>query len=243
MGEVAAAAKIPFVDLFEPSRYLMDETKGPNLTTNGIHLNEFGYWAISRIMFENLVEDESSASPKPWHLSIDAKTKTSNFHGVEISGIARLDSQLTFTVKEESGPTLPPPTDQELPPPLDHQRDTLSVVGLKSGDYTLSVDGQFVVTANHQAWAEGVPIDSSPTHKEAEAFREAVNDKNLQFTYSWKALNQVHIVGERRASPSGRALPAEVMRFNEITDQRDDELRGSLGFKTRQWRLVREDHE
>ena len=51
------------------------------------------------------------------------------------------------------------------------------------------------------------PIDQSPAHTEAEAFRMKVNDKNLQFTYSWKALNQVHIVGERKKSPAGAALP------------------------------------
>ena len=239
MGEVAEEASVPFVDLFEPSRYLMDEPQGPNLTTNGIHLNRFGYWVISRIMYHNLVTDDRDIGQQPWHVFIDAKAKTVEAHGVTVSGLANAESDLSFRVKEETGATLPPPTDQDLPPQLRHQRDTLMVVDLRPGTYTLTVDGERVVTASHGAWADGVAIDSSPAHKETEAFRETVNKKNQQFTYSWKALNQVHIVGERRSSPSGRALPAEVIEFKRIADQLDEDLRGAIEFKTRQWRLVR----
>ena len=64
-----------------------------------------------------------------------------------------------------------------------------------------------------------------------------MNDKNLQFTYSWKALNQVHIVGERRMSASGRALPAEVIEFNQLAKEREQELPSKLKSTTRKWRL------
>ena len=82
-------------------------------------------------------------------------------------------------------------------------------------------------------------IDSSPVHKAAEAYRVAVNDKNLQFTYSWKALNQVHIVGERKTSPSGKDLPKEVIEFNNLANQRDAALREGIELKTRKWRVTR----
>jgi hypothetical protein len=113
----------------------------------------------------------------------------------------------------------------------------MTVANLLPGSYTLTIDGITVVTATHDAWAEGIAIDCSPAHQHAEAFRKAVNDKNLQFNYSWKALNQVHIVGERKASPSGKALPAEVIEFKRIADQRDEQLRRAIQRKTRQWRL------
>jgi hypothetical protein len=51
-----------------------------------------------------------------------------------------------------------------------------------------------------------------------------VNDKNQQFVYGWKALNQVHIVGERKSSPSGQALPAEVIAFKRLADEQDEAL-------------------
>ena len=74
-----------------------------------------------------------------------------------------------------------------------------------------------LTTNGRKAW---LSIPHLPTEK-AEAFREAVNDKNLQFVYSWKALNQVHIVGRRRNSPSGQALPAEILEFKALADEKD----------------------
>ena len=112
------------------------------------------------------------------------------------------------------------------------------VKNLQPGKYVLLVDGERVSSANHDEWAEGVAIDSSPAHREGEAFREAVNDKNLQFIYSWKALNQVHIVGERRNSPSGRALPAEILEVKALANEKDAALEGGIELKTREWRLI-----
>ena len=84
------------------------------------------------------------------------------------------------------------------------------------------------------------PLDQSPAHRETEALRLKINDKNLQFTYSWKALNQVHIVGERKKSPAGAALPNEVIRFNELAILKDAELRETRPLKTRTWKLTRQ---
>tara|TARA_R110002049_G_scaffold72490_6_gene187386 strand:+ start:68923 stop:70176 length:1254 start_codon:yes stop_codon:yes gene_type:complete len=238
MLEVASQHSVPFIDLFEPSRYLMDESVGPSLTTNGIHLNPYGYWAISRTFFENLVADEGAASETPWHIFVDATSSTSESRGVELSDMTKVGAAIEFTVREVHGPTPAPPINATLPPPLQHQRDTLSVSNLPAGQYTLFVDGKSVVTADSEAWANGVPVDASPSHQHAESLRRAINDKNLQFTYSWKALNQVHIVGERRTSPSGRALPAEVIEFNRIADQRDQELRAHVQPQTRRWRIA-----
>ena len=93
---------------------------------------------------------------------------------------------------------------------------------------------------SHQRWAEGVPVDSSPAHLQLEDYRERVNDKNLQFTYSWKALNQVHIVGERKASPSGRSLPAEIIEFNELATGKEKKLGITIKPRTSEWILVPE---
>jgi len=114
----------------------------------------------------------------------------------------------------------------------------MTVKNLQPGKYVLMVDGERVASASHDEWAEGVAIDASPAHRDAESFRAAVNDKNQQFIYSWKALNQVHIVGERRNSPSGRELPAEVIEFKELTDKKDAALSQGIELKTREWRLI-----
>lgn len=239
MREVAAVANVPFVDLFETSRYLMKEPVGPRLTSNGIHLNPYGYWAISKSFCRQLLEPRLLASASPWRFSIDARTMTSKSEGGKITQLGAENEGLRFRVTETSNPHLPPPAAAQLPSQLSGERDMLIVLHLEPGRYRLTVDGQLVATADDDAWSRGVAIDASPAHKVAEKYRASVNDKNLQFTYGWKALNQVHIVGERKRSPSGRALPGEVIEFHNIAKERDAELRDGIKLKTRDWRLVR----
>jgi len=239
MNKVATEADVPFVDLFEESRYLMDERKGPKLTNNGIHLGPYGYWAISHSFYNQLIANGPFPDRQSWLLRVDAKTESNTARGVKISEITSNKSGLSFQVTEESAPTLPPPTNQPLPPQLQSVRDTLVIENLEPGDYRLVIDNQPVATASAQTWANGVAIDSSPAHKASEEYRADVNNKNLQFTYSWKALNQVHIVGERRKSPSGRSLPEEVIEFNRIANNLDEDLRKGMEPKKRHWRIYR----
>ena len=240
MGAVASQEKVPFVDLFTPMKYIMDEAGASRLTTNGIHLNSYGYWAASRFLFDRLVaEDGETVREQPWRIMIDAKEAKGSAQGVTLADIKATKTGVSLQVTETFGPTLTPPTSESLPPQLSEFRDRLVVENLEQGSYLLSIDGEPVASASSAEWELGVVIDSSPAHLEAEALRAAVNDKNRQFVYSWKAYNQVHIVGERRSSPSGRALPAEVIEFNEIAKQRARSIQGSLAPKTREWRLIR----
>ena len=50
MREEAAAAGVAFVDLFAPLRPLADDPELPDLTVNGIHLNDAGYRAASSLL-------------------------------------------------------------------------------------------------------------------------------------------------------------------------------------------------
>jgi hypothetical protein len=38
---------VSFVDLYHPTRQLMADSTAPKLTTNGIHLNAYGYWLLA----------------------------------------------------------------------------------------------------------------------------------------------------------------------------------------------------
>lgn len=234
MTKVAAAEQIPFVNLYDATFCLIDDDTAPRFTRNGINLNPYGYWAMSRTLADGLVPGET-----PWRLRVDAKTKAADGWGVNISSVEGDAGGLRFTVQEKNWPSLAPPTEGRVHDHLAGNRDTLLVEGLAPGDYLLTVDGEAVVKATHREWAAGVAIDASPAHTCAEAYRQAVNDKNLQFTYSWKALNQVHIVGERKKSRSGQALPAEVIEFDRLAQQREEALRAGIHLETREWRLIR----
>ena len=235
MQTVCLKEGIPFTDLYEPTIYLMEDKNAPKITENGIRLNEYGYWATSRTLADSLT------TPAPsWWINLDSKSGACEARGVSVGKVRTADKEISFQVLEKNGPSLPPPVSGTIHPSLQSARDRMIVNGLTPGEYLLQVDGQNVVSGNHEQWAIGLPIDQSPAHKEAEAFRMMVNDKNLQFTYSWKALNQVHIVGERKKSPAGAALPNEVIRFNELAILKDAQLREARPAKSREWKLIRQ---
>lgn len=238
MESVAAEEHLPFIDLFTPTLALSKDRQGIPLTTNGIHLNEYGYWAVAHILYDRLVGNENAFLNRSWEFAVDAKSGKTKANGLEISPIASTRSELNFTVLETTLPSLPAPVDTNASNRLSELRDTMKVTNLDPGSYSLVIDGEKVVSATHEEWARGLAIDRTPAHREAEAFRAAVNDKNLQFIYSWKALNQVHIVGERRHSPSGRALPAEIIEFKEISEQKEAALDRGAHPKSREWRLI-----
>ena len=103
----------------------------------------------------------------------------------------------------------------------------------------LLVDKRALIPRPETEVLVGVALDELPAHHEIEDYRKAVIDKNWQFFHRYKALNQVHIVGERKKSNSGRELPKELAEFDEIVEQRDAALQAGVPKpETRVWRLI-----
>ena len=233
MNETAANAGVPFIDLYGPTAELMKGKNTPKLTDNGINLNAYGYWCVSRALADALLP-----GAVPWVLSVDAKSGKSLGRGVRVSQAKFTTTAMAFTVQELTWPSLAAPVKGQVHPQLKRSLDQLSIKNLAPGNYRLLVDGKPVATASHIQWAAGLGLNSTPAHADLESYRKSIYDKNAHFVYSWKALNQVHIVGERRKSPSGRALPAEVIEFNKLTNQKDEALSSGTRLKSRQWKLV-----
>ncbi len=233
MSQVASDTGLPFVDLYQLTARLMEDYKAPKMTGNGVNLNEYGYWSVSRALADHLI-----SGPIPWRLEVDAGTSKFKSVGVKIRGLRGVGGGVRFEVTENTWPSLGAPTSGQVHDLLENQRDRLVVRNLAEGSYLLTIDGEAITTASHVAWSDGIPLTSTPAHRALEAYREAIYDKNINFVYSWKALNQVHIVGERRKSNSGRALPAEIIEFNNIAKAKDEALGKGIELKTREWRLT-----
>tara|TARA_A100001037_G_C15132919_1_gene629576 strand:- start:1014 stop:2237 length:1224 start_codon:yes stop_codon:yes gene_type:complete len=233
VNEVSLAAGLPYIDVNQITSELMEDASAPPLTGNGIHLNNYGYWALSRTLADALLP-----GPSPWRVTVDAANAIAFADGVAVSDLKTEGRGLRFTVTELTWPSLGAPLAGNLHRGVEGNQDRLKVTHLGAGDYQLTIDEQPIAIASATQWAEGIPILNSPTHQALETFRQAVHDKNLHFVYSWKALNQVHIVGERRRSPSGRALPGELMEFNRMAQQKDAALGRGIKLGTREWRLA-----
>ena len=98
------------------------------------------------------------------------------------------------------------------------------VNGLVPGEYLLQVDGQDVVSGNHEQWANGLPVDQSPAHKETGG--APVEDQrqeppvHLQLESSQPSAHR----GRAQEIARGAALPNEVIRFNELAILKDAEF-------------------
>jgi lysophospholipase L1-like esterase len=116
--------------------------------------------------------------------------------------------------------------------------DGLIARDLAPGYHALYLDDKRVTTATHEDWARGMALEL-PADPQVEKLRTAIVDKNAQFTFSWKALNQVHIVGERKKSNSGRALPEEVLAFNQLTLEHEAALQALIPeTRIHSWKLL-----
>ncbi len=223
MRRVSAELGIPFVDLFAPSKALMAQSDGSRLTSNGIHLSAYGYWAISQILVDELIPGN-----RPLHLVLDGGGQPIQAEGGRINQIDRTETGLSWNVEANAWPTLAPPEGSTVHASLRRFQDQIAIRSLPSGIHCLRFPGGQSITATDKQWSAGVIIDSTPRHRQLEAYRKSVNEKNLKYFHGWRALNQVHIVGERRKSPSGRALPAELIEWFRIAGEQDRDLSSIL---------------
>lgn len=231
--EIADMEDLPFVDLNEPTARWMADPEAPKLTSNGVHLNHYGYWCVSRKLADALLPGAS-----PWRLEVDAKSGQANGKGVRIHGILSSTQGLRFQVEELVWPSSGSPVKGDVHDDLEPTIDMLRVKNLEPGIHRLEIDGEPIAEARHDEWSDGVLLKGTPAHQALQAYRDTVNDKNLQFLYGWKALNQVHIVGERRSSTSGQALPAEQKAFDQLAQELETTLSRGIELKLREWRIV-----
>jgi putative heme-binding domain-containing protein len=204
MRKIAEANKLPFVDLFTPTLALMSERGASKLTFNGIHLTQYGYWAIAHVMAEQL-----GMSPPPWSMEKDAR------------GAPNLGESFNGD-SEPAGPfTPPPPPGASVHRSLARHLPRYRVTNLPPGRYTLLLNLVECVTATEKEWAAGLALTSTPTQQAAERLRAAIVDRNQQFFYRWRAVNGEYIYG-RRAEPFGVVnFPGEMKKLDEMVAERD----------------------
>ncbi|HYT91642.1 MAG TPA: GDSL-type esterase/lipase family protein, partial [Gemmataceae bacterium] len=202
MREIAAAEKIPFVDLYTPTLALMSEKGGDRLTINGIHLTAYGYWAVAHLTAQQL--------------------------GLK-APLMRLDAGNVAGAKEVRFPaanyrnwfSCPPPAGARVHPSLEHLQAWQKVANLPPGKYTLQIDGRACAVASADEWGKGVYVRVSPLHDAVERPRQAIIERDRQFFYRWRPTNTEYVYG-RRAEPFGVVnFPGEMKQLDDIIRRLD----------------------
>jgi len=207
ISDIASQRNLRFIDLFTPIKHLNNKV---GLTTDGIHLNEMGYYYLTSLISSGL-----DLPKRNWSIEINLSNGKVNTKGAEVS-ILKMDNDKTqFQVKDHYLPLPAPPLTQDLevrlpplgqnfnksvPPFIEKQvgdAHRIKITGLKKGCYSLMVDGAQAASASAKEWAQGVVIHDGTSFRQAMQLRYKILEKNKQFFHQYRPLNRTYLIGFR----------------------------------------------
>lgn len=238
MQTVAAEHQLPFVDLYSATRTLMDENPSQKLTHNGIHLNQYGYWAVSQLIADKLLGKEIT-SPQ---LVIDQRSKKMEAKNAEVTEQKFLTDKIQFTVKPQLLSIPAPPEGSIAHSELLKTQPRLTVKHLPPGNYRLVVGGTVILTGNESDWERGPVLLNLPSQVQVADLRSTINRKNELFFYVYRAHNAEYIFG-RRTKPFGAvSFPPEMQTFGKLIAAREGTIQEqSRPNEATNWELIKVD--
>ncbi len=187
-----------FVDLLELLAGCENVPSGALLSENGIHLTEQGYRLASVMILEQLGIPDAATE-----IQIDAANpEMANQNNTPID-IDLVEHGLRFDVLSRYLPSTPTDASQS-------ELRRIRASGLRSGKYSLRIDGQIVAEATATEWAAGISVTSGPEIEQVLELRRLIVKKHDLFLRSWRPRNDAFIYGERRHEqvPVQKELPS-----------------------------------
>lgn len=186
IADIAASRNKYFIDVFNPINEIRKTT---DITDNGIHLNEKGYYYLA-----TTIERALGLPERNNYITINVAK-----NDIQISGSAKLTEQgknngnFSFVLNDQPLPLPIPAGNQSIVPGV----QTIKISGLKKGYYTLTNNNAQIITASNKQWATGVQISNSIAFEQAEQLRELVIKKNEVFFQQYRPINTTYIIGFR----------------------------------------------
>jgi lysophospholipase L1-like esterase len=168
---LAEEHKLPFVNLTWSLTASQRAAPDKKLTTNGLQLNEAGSALVAEV-----IERELGLPMRPWRVQLDAVGKVLKAVGAKLDKIAAMKNGIAFQA-----------LDQFLPACGEGQH--LQVLGLPSGDYSLKIDGQRILTCSAADWQRGISFVDDALAVHAEKLRKAIIINNELFYRRWRPFN------------------------------------------------------
>ncbi|WP_185958257.1 SGNH/GDSL hydrolase family protein [Fodinibius sediminis] len=186
IAEVASARHIRFINLFKPFQGLDNSDQ---FTTDGVHLNENGYYYLASVM-----EDGLGLPPRKWRVEIDRARKDAKATGMATILEAQFgDEEINFTLGSQLLP-LPPPDSDTV---IEIQTRDFTINGLGRGCYTLSEGPADIISASAERWSEGVEIERGLLFEQANELQELIVNKNQLYFRKYRPVNRTYLVGFR----------------------------------------------
>lgn len=180
------------------------------LTENGIHLSDLGYFRAARSIGRQL-----ELAPDTWELSLDAAGKVVRAQGAKASAIKASAGGIQFELLDERLPVAAPKEAAEAGRTLKFER-------LAPGKYTLKIDGKEIATADAKGWSAGQRIQSGPEFEQSEKLRRTIMAKNRLYFYRWRPQNETYLFGFRKHEQGQNAR--EVPMFDPLVTEQEAKI-------------------
>ena len=207
--ETADARKLPVVDLLTLFGGGSPGVVEHPLTDNGIHFTQAGYWRFAAVMEQGL-----NLPPPVWQVELDLMQGKKTTEGTELSSLESMPRFAKFTLLDSRLPWPAPPSGTPAELLTQTAARLLKVKGLRTGKYTLKIDGQTVAQGTADEWATGKQITRGPEFDQVEKMRQTIVDKNSQFFYRWRPQNWTYLFGFRKHEQGQNA--AEIPQFDPL---------------------------
>jgi len=186
------------------------------VTDNGIHLNDLGYWELSRVIAAAMGSREPVDD---WRLEVRRDGTVSASPPIEDGKVRVSPGILRF---EATGTALPSPRMPERAAAATESHPagrTLRVAGLAPGRYALKIDGDTVATADASGWEKGERIVAGPELVQVKALRRAIVAKNGLYFYRWRPQNETYLFGFRKHEQGNNAR--EIPEFDPLVAEQE----------------------
>ncbi|MBT3615235.1 MAG: hypothetical protein HN524_04545, partial [Verrucomicrobia bacterium] len=214
IGDMAKQYDAWFVDLYRYLRNSRADTT-THMTTDGIHLNDYGYWVLGAV-----AEYSFSLTPSNFRFGIlPSATERSGGFGIKLSDIKIADGRVRMTGRFDA-----------LPPYYSHSKKgtalmqrtaigRIQFMGTPDGTFTLIADGIEIHTGDSKEWAGGAFIDGGPDVDQFERLRSLIIEKNELFFHRSRPQNQAYLWGFRKHEQGNNYQ--EVARFEPLIRQKE----------------------
>jgi lysophospholipase L1-like esterase len=211
ISEVAGDRNLRFLDLFHPFSRMRAPSR---FTSNGIHLNETGYYHLA-----NILEEQLGLPPRRWSLTLDMNrhdvTEAEGLDVISISGDVR---DLEIRTRDHMLP-LPIPSGSVGNPSFNQM---MRITGLPTGIFSVSVNGMDTFGATSAEWNSGVAIRRYTSILQAREVRNMILEKNEMFFHSYRPQNRTYILGFR-SHEQGQNVD-ELHEYANLTRQIEQEI-------------------
>lgn len=175
-----------FVDLFNTLETSSGRNNTKPITSNGIHLSEYGYFLAAE-----RIAQAFAAYPSAKTLKVTKRGDALESEGVDLADARSTEESLMIELQDERL-TLSP-LDGDFSRNL-----TLAFADLPRGEYRLEFEGRVLATGSASQWKRGIQLAWEPSNDQATALQETIKRKNELFFHQWRPQNETYLRGFRK---------------------------------------------